>query len=88
VEQEGAMPTTSSSISAMSKSLTSAAICATAGLLLSGCASTAQAPEGYVDQVGVQLFMYNWNSVAAECEYLGEVGVDWVLVAPPQEHII
>ncbi len=72
----------------MSKSLTAAAICATAGLLLSGCASTAQAPEGYVDQVGVQLFMYNWNSVAAECEYLGEVGVDWVLVAPPQEHII
>ncbi|WP_264785820.1 alpha-amylase family protein [Aquiluna sp. KACHI24] len=59
-----------------------------AALALSGCSSQQSQPEGYVDQVGVQLFMYNWDSVANECEYLGEIGVDWALVAPPQEHIL
>ena len=38
--------------------------------------------------VGVQLFMWNWNSVAKECtSELGPAGYDWVLVMPPQEHI-
>lgn len=38
--------------------------------------------------VGVQLFMWNWNSVAKECSsHLGPAGYDWVLVMPPQEHI-
>ena len=72
----------------MSKTLSATALCAAAALALSGCSSGEPVAEGYVDQVGVQLFMYNWNSVAAECEYLGDIGVDWVLVAPPQEHIM
>ena len=34
--------------------------------------------------VGVQMFMWNWNSVAAECsDFLGPAGYDWVLVSPP-----
>lgn len=40
------------------------------------------------DSVGVQLFMWNWKSVAKECtDELGPAGYDWVLVMPPQEHI-
>jgi alpha-amylase len=31
--------------------------------------------------------MWPWDSVAAECEFIGNSGVDWVLVSPPQEHI-
>lgn len=39
--------------------------------------------------VGVQLFMWNWNSVAKECaSNLGPNGIDWVLVMPPQEHVV
>lgn len=50
---------------------------------LSGCSLT-----GARSDVGVQLFMFNWTSVAKECEEsLGPAGVSWVLVSPPQEHI-
>ncbi|MCX8528575.1 MAG: alpha-amylase family glycosyl hydrolase, partial [Rhodoluna sp.] len=39
--------------------------------------------------VGVQMFEWNWNSLAKECETnLGPAGYDWVEVSPPQEHII
>lgn len=32
--------------------------------------------------------MFNWNSVATECEEsLGPAGISWALVSPPQEHI-
>lgn len=66
------------------------ALTLSAALALSGC--TASAPEEAVaerfeDQVGVQLFMWNWEAIADECEYLAEMGVDWVLTSPPQEHI-
>ena len=44
-------------------------------------------PERYESLVGVQLFMWPWNSIADECEFLGEAGIDWVLTSPPQEHI-
>lgn len=61
------------------------------GLMLSGCsaATTDSEPELTRGQrVGVQLFMHNWASVARECEdYLGPVGIDWVLVMPPSEHL-
>jgi alpha-amylase len=52
--------------------------------------ATAQAAPAKIDgsSVGVQLFMWNWNSVAKECTtHLGPAGYDWVLVMPPQEHI-
>jgi len=66
---------------------------AAASVILTGCASGnwfdagSTEPESYEQQVGVQLFMWNWDSIAAECAWLGENGVDWVLTSPPQEHI-
>ncbi len=53
---------------------------------LTGCTANAGS-ERFEDQVGVQLFMWNFNSIAQECEYLGDVGIDWALVSPPQEHV-
>lgn len=59
--------------------------------LLAGCTAAQEpetvTPERYESQVGVQLFMWNWNSIAKECEFLGQAGIDWVLTSPPQEHI-
>jgi alpha-amylase len=67
-----------------------------ASSLLAGCVSSSPeaspeaappTPERFENQVGVQLFMWNWNSIAAECEFLGNAGIDWVVTSPPQEHI-
>lgn len=50
---------------------------------LSGCSSSEPRSD-----VGIQLFMFNWNSVALECESsLGPAGISWALISPPQEHI-
>lgn len=68
--------------------LRSIALAAAALLTLSSCAAeTEKAELPYNDQVGLQMFMWNWDSIAAECEFLGEQGVSWVLTPPPQEHI-
>jgi len=63
--------------------------------LLAGCVAitpeaqdSPELPERYENQVGVQLFMWNWDSIARECEFLGDAGIDWVLTSPPQEHIM
>lgn len=58
-------------------------------LLLGGCASPATETESdrFEDQVGVQLFMWGWDAIERECEFLGESGIDWVLTSPPQEHV-
>jgi alpha-amylase len=48
------------------------------------------APNKLIDEhsVGIQMFMYSWDSIAAECTtYMGPAGIDWVQVSPPQEHI-
>lgn len=72
------------------------AILGTAALVLSGCATDqGSSPDveatanvvTFESQVGLQLFMWPWDSIASECEYIGESGIDWVLVSPPQEHI-
>lgn len=56
---------------------------------LSPIAAQAEPQKITANSVGVQLFMWNWNSVAKECTAeLGPAGYDWVLVMPPQEHII
>ncbi len=55
-------------------------------LALAGCSPNADS-DRFEDQVGVQMFLWNFNSIAQECEYLGVQGIDWVLVSPPQEHI-
>lgn len=45
------------------------------------------APPGTRDVI-VQLFEWNWPSVAAECQtFLGPRGYGYVQVSPPQEHI-
>ena len=60
----------------------------TASLALTGCSTSEPVlPETYESQVGIQLFMWNWDSIAEECAFLGETGIDWVLTSPPQEHI-
>lgn len=52
-------------------------------MVLSGCSASESKSD-----VGIQLFMFNWNSVASECEEsLGPAGISWALVSPPQEHI-
>lgn len=39
--------------------------------------------------VGVQLFQWTWDAIAAECtDVLGPAGYGWVLTSPPQEHIL
>lgn len=37
--------------------------------------------------VGVQLFQWNFNSIAKECVYLAEMGYSFVQTSPIQEHI-
>lgn len=47
----------------------------------------AAAPAG-TKKVIVQLFEWNWPSVAAECQStLGPKGYGYVQVSPPQEHV-
>lgn len=53
-------------------------------ITLVGCTTE---EEPFDSQVGLQLFMWPWDSVASECEFIGGSGVDWVLVSPAQEHI-
>lgn len=64
-------------------------------LLLAACtatpnpdaASSRQEPT-VTPNVGVQLFQYNWNSVAQQCrDVLGPNHVEFVLLSPAQEHI-
>lgn len=58
-------------------------------LALSPTPVRAETPQIDGSSVGVQLFMWNWKSVAKECTTeLGPAGYDWVLVMPPQEHIV
>lgn len=59
-----------------------------ATVLMMAC-SPASAPEvPRTRGVGVQLFMWNWPSVARECtEVLGPNQFDYVLLSPAQEHI-
>jgi alpha-amylase len=78
------------------------ALAAVSAVLMAGCFAAPQPnglstsndisgsePQPRALQVGVQLFMYNWVSVARECEqYLGPAGIDWVLTMPPSEHIV
>ncbi|WP_242448404.1 alpha-amylase family protein [Cellulomonas sp. WB94] len=46
------------------------------------------APAGARD-VGVQLFQWTWDAIAAECtDHLGPAGYGWVLTSPPQEHVL
>lgn len=47
------------------------------------------APVEPTRDVGVQLFQWTWDSIAAECtDHLGPAGYGWVLTSPPQEHVL
>ena len=59
-------------------------------MLLAACSGTPEpsAAEQRRD-VGVQLFQWTWDAIAAECtDTLGPDGYAWVLTSPPQEHIV
>ncbi|AEI11782.1 alpha-amylase [Cellulomonas gilvus] len=74
---------------------TSGAIALTAALLLTGCTggepadpAAQPAADGSGHDVGVQLFQWTWDAIAAECtDQLGPAGYAWVLTSPPNEHI-
>ncbi|WP_168626274.1 alpha-amylase family protein [Cryobacterium sp. BB307] len=70
--------------------LVAAALAAVVTLSLVACTPgdpTVPSPAGTRD-VGIQLFQWNWNSIATECiDVLGPAGISWVLTSPPQEHI-
>lgn len=73
----------------MSARRTTALLTAIGLLALAGCTGgddEAQAPERVV---GVQLFQWTWDAIAAECERtLGPAGYGWVMTSPPQEHVL
>ena len=53
-----------------------------------GGEATPSATEG-PHVVGVQMFQWTWDAIAAECETtLGPAGYGWVMTSPPQEHIV
>ena len=52
------------------------------------CGPAAASPPGTKDVI-VQLFQWNWASVAREChDFLGPRGYGGVQVSPPQEHVV
>jgi alpha-amylase len=54
----------------------------------SAASGSAAGPAGARD-VGVQLFQWTWDAIAAECtDDLGPAGYGWVLTSPPQEHVL
>ncbi len=74
----------------MPKVATFAALIATTALLLSGCSGQsfpAAKPITTAD-VGVQMHMWPFDSLATECSTLAKDGYSWVLVSPPEEDIM
>ncbi len=71
------------------KFATLAAALTISALALSGCSTQSFPPVKVIttNDVGVQMFMWPYKSLATECSFLGEAGYDWVLVSPPQEDI-
>ncbi|TFK98239.1 glycoside hydrolase family 13 protein [Pterulicium gracile] len=40
------------------------------------------------NEVIIQMFGWNWDSIANECGTIGQLGYSYIQVSPPQEHII
>ncbi|TFL00391.1 glycoside hydrolase [Pterulicium gracile] len=40
------------------------------------------------NDVIIQMFGWNWDSIATECATIGQLGYSYIQVSPPQEHII
>ncbi len=74
------------------------ALVAVALVALAGCSGDPAEPadpaaqpatDGSGRDVGVQLFQWTWDAIAAECTtVLGPAGYAWVLTSPPQEHVL
>jgi len=65
---------------------------AAATMLVAACSTGDEAPSGskpeVTPNVGIQLFQYNWNSVAKQCtDVFGPNHFEFVLLSPAQEHI-
>ena len=73
-----------------SRVLKTLAFAVIAALLPTGIAAAADSGQVVTTQsVGVQMFEWNWKSLAKECtSNLGPAGYDWVEVSPPQDHIV
>jgi alpha-amylase len=65
-------------------------VLALAAAALSACAAGGgPGADPPVRDVGVQLFEWTWDSIAAECtSTLGPAGYAWVLTSPPTEHVL
>ncbi|THV21704.1 carbohydrate-binding module family 20 domain-containing protein [Glycomyces paridis] len=69
------------------------ALAVAAGALVAGPATAqeveAAAPAVTGDSSIIELFEWNWNSIAQECtDFLGDSGYTHIKVSPPQEHIL
>jgi len=64
-------------------------VAALAAVLATAGCTPAAAPPPPADRrdVGLLLFQWTWRAIEAECATLGDLGIDWVLTSPPQEHI-
>ncbi len=74
----------------ISKYAIAAAAIALAGFSIApAAADTVPQPKPFVKgAVGLQMFGWNWNSIAKECTtVLGPAGIDWIQTMPPQDHI-
>lgn len=65
-----------------------AGLVAAVTLGLAACTPSAPLPEPQDRRdAGILMFQWTWDAIAAECPTLGEIGIDWVLTSPPQEHV-
>jgi alpha-amylase len=69
-----------------------AGLTAVLALALASCTPATPAPEPPQPNdrrdAGILMFQWTWDAIAAECPALGEIGIDWVLTSPPQEHVV
>lgn len=66
-----------------------AGLVAAVTLGLAACTPGTQAPQPQDRRdAGILMFQWTWDAIAAECPTLGEIGIDWVLTSPPQEHVV
>ncbi|GAA1686963.1 carbohydrate-binding module family 20 domain-containing protein [Microcella alkalica] len=66
-----------------------AGLVAAVTLGLAACSPAPSFPEPADRRdAGILMFQWTWDAIAAECPTLGEIGLDWVLTSPPQEHVV
>lgn len=58
-----------------------------AAMLFIAVAACGPGNERPDSDVGIQMFQWNWDSIAAECPTLADNGISWVLTSPIVEHV-